>query len=932
MFLPVTEILNLLEIESTEENGILTSKDIIMSAGSDVIIYGDKKLIALRPPVLHDGVMYVSAPILQKLFGLIISQNKDGNITVRLGENEVVEEDDSWYYELVSEDETSDIEMTDMEQIRINILNDMFAPDRDPTTLLLQMRKDGSFTDLDYSSQDLSNWEPAIHLSRIVTLCSMIYCPDNGYYRNADGINAIAQGIKYWFDNGFKSANWWFNTVAVPGYFQDIALFQPEGVEKYQDDINEVCEGVLSEGNGDSTRPFILNDPLASTQSTLRSYTGNGSGPPSRILATLKLLCISNIPEEEKDAWIQDCMTGLSHELSLKATPVAYNTSGLLGDTLNIQADYSYHDHGPSIMQNSYGIGMLVDCCTVFRYLKGTKYKITDEAADELANLILDGFRWTTHNNYYVNMTMGRNAGVYSGRSYLLADTRLSTYSYLSDMLIHEYPTVKRKNELQVQQAIYANPDGDAYVGNRVWWSSDYMAHSRENFLFAAHAPSTRTNATESILGINKKALFMGDGHYNLLKRGDEYTIQAEADWNKLAGTTVEQGYTNFSPTLREGVTGQTDFTGGVSDGLNGMTLMEYDHLGVTAKKAWFCFDNEIVCLGSDINSKAKGNIVTTVNQTKFYGEVKAGIGSEGKVLEAEAKNIDGTKWVLHDGIGYVFRGDEKLIEEHAVRNGKWNDIDDGAAEDIVGESEVFILTIDHGTKPLGASYEYILLPDIDEEELIEYSQSPKVTVVSNTSDVQAVWHDEQKIMQAAFYKAGTVSAGGLSVTSDAPCAVMITIAGDGSYRVYASDPNHEYLKLNIQLSGLVSGSVDFVLEPGERGLNAGKTMVYDSKDGILDINLNEGENTDFEIGAKLLAIAVDDALLPNFDPYTHSYKMTVNEIPRIRAKGNFPAKVETTEDKTVITVTDPENPTNQSVYVIQYTINKINQENEEEK
>jgi len=44
---------------------------------------------------------------------------------------------------------------------------------------------------------------------------------------------------------------------------------------------------------------------------------------------------------------------------------------------------------------------------------------------------------------------------------------------------------------------------------------------------------------------------------------------------------------------------GATAFAGGVSDSLYGASAFELNFDSVTAKKAWFFFDKEVVCLGA---------------------------------------------------------------------------------------------------------------------------------------------------------------------------------------------------------------------------------------------------------------------------------------------------------------------------------------------
>ena len=74
------------------------------------------------------------------------------------------------------------------------------------------------------------------------------------------------------------------------------------------------------------------------------------------------------------------------------------------------------------------------------------------------------------------------------------------------------------------------------------------------------------------------------------------------------------------------------------------------------AKKSWFFFDDEYVCLGADINSDHREfPVFTTINQVLLKSAVTAKYQGEVVSLDPGIRSIKETKWVLHDGIGYIF-------------------------------------------------------------------------------------------------------------------------------------------------------------------------------------------------------------------------------------------------------------------------------------
>ncbi len=80
------------------------------------------------------------------------------------------------------------------------------------------------------------------------------------------------------------------------------------------------------------------------------------------------------------------------------------------------------------------------------------------------------------------------------------------------------------------------------------------------------------------------------------------------------------------------------------------------------------------------------------------------------------------------------------------------------------------------------------------------------LTILSNTSAVQAVRHNRLGISQVVFYEPGTITLEkDLDLSVDQPCIVMIKHVGDTVEKITVSDParKHDALekeKFNISL------------------------------------------------------------------------------------------------------------------------------------
>jgi chondroitin AC lyase len=345
--------------------------------------------------------------------------------------------------------------------------------------------------------------------------------------------------------------------------------------------------------------------------------------------------------------------------------------------------------------------------------------------------------------------------------------------------------------------------DKDALTGNKHFWRSDYMVHRRGNYMASVRTASTRNRRTELVNRENLKGDHLSDGLTYIYLRGDEYRdIFPLWDWRKLPGTTCLQGNRPFQP--GKAGNGKTTFVGGVTDGTYGCAAMDFAIDGITAKKAWFFFDKEFVCLGAGITCDADDVVATTMNQCILKGDVTVRDTGGIRKLEKGSRTVDGAQWIQHDGIGYAFLGGSAIHVVSETRKGTWKNINDFQKADEVS-GDVFCLWIDHGAKPAAKEYRYVVAPYAGPSELDQYAVSSPIEVLSNTTEIQAVEHRGLSVAEIAFHKAGQLTAGPLSAASDAPCLVTLKGIG-GKVRLAASNPENRPLELTLELKGHFSG------------------------------------------------------------------------------------------------------------------------------
>jgi chondroitin AC lyase len=250
---------------------------------------------------------------------------------------------------------------------------------------------------------------------------------------------------------------------------------------------------------------------------------------------------------------------------------------------------------------------------------------------------------------------------------------------------------------------------------------------------------------------------------------------------------------------------GLTDFAGAVTDGKYGAAAFDFKspHDPLCARKAWFFFDEEYVCLGAGISCKRQLPVVTTLNQCLLRDEVTMFSGNSKTHLEKGEARFENVDWIYQDGIGYVFPQPETVHVKNGKASGSWYAINrqtDSPKEQV--EMEVFLLWIDHGLRPSDQSYQYMVVPSISIEELEQNSSGKQVQILANTPYLQAVKHVGLSMYQAVFYKAGEVQiTERINLKCGSPGIVMLKREGEKITRISVSDPNREGSVIHLYIS-----------------------------------------------------------------------------------------------------------------------------------
>jgi chondroitin AC lyase len=301
-----------------------------------------------------------------------------------------------------------------------------------------------------------------------------------------------------------------------------------------------------------------------------------------------------------------------------------------------------------------------------------------------------------------------------------------------------------------------------------------------------------------------------GDGSNFIQRTAKEYyDIFPVWDWQKIPGTTILQKpqMHHFRDVARKG---RSEFSGGVSDGKYSALGFDFTsvHDSLKAKKAWFHFDNEYVCLGTAIATTSNLPVVTTLNQSLLKGNVVVKTSKQQQTLQKAKHALASVSWILHDSVGYVFPTPSNVQLNNTIATGSWRAINHHtwATNDPVN-MDVFLAYLDHGNAKNG-TYAYIVVPNVSASSLDTYSKKLPVEIISNTSALQALTNKKLGITQAVFYSAGKLALQeGITVTVDSPCIVMIKTTGKKVNTISVADPTHKLSSLKLTVNAALAGS-----------------------------------------------------------------------------------------------------------------------------
>lgn len=369
-------------------------------------------------------------------------------------------------------------------------------------------------------------------------------------------------------------------------------------------------------------------------------------------------------------------------------------------------------------------------------------------------------------------------------------------------------------------QQLYTALKADNSIGARIQYEfvkmfalMDRAVASLTDYGVGISLSSSRIAKYESINEENSRGWYTGDGMLYIYTTVDDYAPDYWRNVNmyRLPGTTVTTAprrdpNKNTTDDLKKENISATDtlskydFVGGSYLGKSMVVAMQFESSTdrmktmtkgikfsstLNGKKAWFVFDDEIVCLGAGIVCTDKYDTETVLDNRRLA--LTEDLYANGSVVSGKNGVIEDCSSIWFSTMGGIY-----LPKATDVNFGRYN----GAEVDSIQRNKdvsFLELYINHGQNLRGESYEYVMLPTMTREETDAYCANPDVEILSNTASVQVARDKSSNTTGYVFWKAGTYG----EVTVSAACTVIVQ-----GNTVAVSDPTMKLSTLTVTVNG----------------------------------------------------------------------------------------------------------------------------------
>lgn len=653
--------------------------------------------------------------------------------------------------------------------------------------------------------------------SRLLEMARAWAYPGGALYQNEQLKEDIRFGLEVLYKGAYnkktvKIGSWWEWRIGIPWTYAHIVsiLYEhltPEEINHYEEGVARFIRSFTK--HGDLT--WANKASICRNLLLLGILTNNEQDVRDALRYVVPAFVDETTPQQRMST-IRKQDSYVSRQKSPYSVRVLEKKEGLYQDGTFIQ-----HTCIPYI--GTYGLEIIQMSGYMNRLLAGSSYQVPQEIVDVLPVWINHTYLPAIYHGEMALMLMGRaNASDPYYNARMVALSVLESADLITDSVQRANANTAAANIVAYNEH-YASPYAgltplpvykpivdralalaseptDDMPFSIVWAAGDKVIHQTDKWRVCLSMSSNRIGKYESFLTPtakqNNTGWYTGDGMTYLYIPNDlqqYYQYMLNINPYKVPGTTVDlierKEEATVSPMYGNPANApRLARAGGVTDGQYSSAMMQLvgGASGLTAKKSWFFFENEVVCLGADINLDAEREVITTIENRRQRHPLNL---SDNQRLQRFDNQVvtHSVRWAQLETVGGYYFPDTAIIS---------------LCQTDKGNTEIWM---SHGTAPQKSTYAYYLLPTMTEQEVAAYAAEPAVQIVENSPQIQAVSKDEDNVLAVNFWTAATLQTDKLSITSDGVAALMLRAEND-SLILSIVDPTWELRKQTITLDG----------------------------------------------------------------------------------------------------------------------------------
>ncbi len=470
-------------------------------------------------------------------------------------------------------------------------------------------------------------------------------------------------------------------------------------------------------------------------------------------------------------------------------------------------SDGSFIQHSVIAYTGSYGPIMLEALSKIMLATADTCFRFSDEMIENQYSWAIDSYVPLMYHGAFYGHVRGRSISRTStdvglGLTAVRGMIRMTKYMTKADdikltkSILKEYAEYNgayyRASLSPYDLSIYDGIMADTSVSARtdfqfakVFARMDRPIAQLTNYGVGISLSSSRIAKYEAINDENGRGWYTGDGMLYIYTTVNDYEpdFWHNVNYYRLPGTTVTTVQRVNENINASNHLSRYDFVGGTALGTSMVAAMEFEsatekmtlNSTLKGKKAWFVFDNEIVCLGAGLSCSDSYNTETIIENRRLAATEKfLADGTEVKLSEG---TLSGKKSLFIENFGGVYLPGDKTVSFKRT----------------TGNVPFLELYFDHGKNFKNDTYAYVLLPTMTSDQTNAYSSAPEIEILTCTEKVMAVRDKSSGMTGYIFWEKGSFN----GITVSAPCTVLVS-----DKEVAAADPTQKLTSLTVQIEG----------------------------------------------------------------------------------------------------------------------------------